>query len=145
MNTVHLHRYSQDQNQSLSVTTVLDTLKRPRVAAVTLERGWRNNAPGVSCIPAGEYELRFEWSPKFKMKLWEIYGVPNGRSECKFHVSNFWYQLNGCIAPGREPKYIDRDRYLDVTASTSTLKAIHRSLAGQTRSKLFITTEPGIF
>ena len=145
MKTVHLHRYFQNENQSLSTTVILNESRQPLFSSITLERGWRNNEKNVSCIPSGEYELHLEWSPKFKMMLWEIYGVPDGRSECKFHSANYWYQLNGCIAPGREPKYLDRDKYLDVTASRNTLKAMHNALKGEKRSKLIITTEKGIF
>lgn len=144
MKTVLLHRYWQDENQSLSSTVVLDEQNRVRFSGVTLERGWRNNQQNISCIPAGVYELVYEWSDKFEMMLWEIKGVPN-RSECKFHSANFWYQLNGCISPGRRPKYLDNDRYLDVTDSVNTLKDFHKALEGETRAKLIITTNPGIY
>lgn len=36
-------------------------------------------------FPDGVYELRYEHSPKFNTKLWEIYGIPN-RSEIKFYT-----------------------------------------------------------
>ena len=141
---IKLHRYWQDTNQSLSNTVILDDNNRPLFSSVTLERGWRNNEQGVSCIPAGKYNVVLEYSPKFDMMLWEIKGVPNGRSECKFHASNYWYQLNGCIAPGRRPKFLNADKYLDVTASRNALKDFHNALKGQYKATLIITTDKGI-
>jgi len=141
---VKLHRYWQDDKQSLSTTMVLDAKNRPVFSAITLERGWRDNKKGESCIPAGTYQLKYEYSDKFKMKLWEIYAVPDGRSECKFHAANYWYQLNGCIAPGRRPKFLNKDKYLDVTGSRNALKDLHKALNGYTEAILIITTEPTI-
>ncbi|WP_372744295.1 DUF5675 family protein [Lutibacter sp.] len=141
---IKLHRYSQDQNQSLSTTVILDDSNNPLYSSITLERGWRNNKQGESCIPAGVYDVVLEYSPKFKKDLWEIKNVPN-RSECKFHSANYWHQLNGCIAPGRRPKYLNSDKYLDVTDSVNTLKDFHAALKGFTKAILIITTEPNIF
>ena len=140
---IKLHRWAQDENQSLSTTTVLDDANNPLFASVTLERGWQNNKQNISCIPSGVYEVVLEYSPRFKMDLWEIKNVPN-RSECKFHASNYWYQLNGCIAPGRRPKYLNSDKYLDVTDSKNTLKDFHKALKGCKKAMLIITTEPTI-
>lgn len=140
---IKLHRYWQDRNQSLSSCVVLDDNNQPLFSSIMLERGWRDNQKSVSCIPAGIYTVVLEWSPRFQMMLWEIKGVPN-RSECKFHASNYWHQLNGCIAPGRQPKDMNRDGYLDVTASRSTLKAFHSALKSVTQATLEITTENGI-
>lgn len=140
---IKLHRYSQDCNQSLSTAVVIDSAKNPLFASISLERGWRDNEKGVSCIPKGVYNVELEWSPKFKQDLWEIKGVPR-RSECKFHVSNFWKQLNGCIALGRRPTDIDGDGYRDVTSSKSTMADFHKALKGHKRALLMITAEPGL-
>lgn len=50
-------------------------------------------------IPTGTYDLKLDYSPSFKMNLWELYNVPN-RSECKIHVANYPKELEGCIAIG---------------------------------------------
>lgn len=141
---IKLHRYNQDENQSLSTTVVLDQDNNPLFSSITLERGWRDNKSNVSCIPAGIYDVVLEYSPKFNMDLWEIKGVPN-RSECKFHAANYWHELNGCIAPGRRVKNLNSDRYLDVTDSKNTLKDFHNALKGHTEALLVVTTEPCIF
>ena len=86
----------------------------------SLERGWQDNKKNISCIPRGNYVLRQDFSPKFNKYLWEIYGVP-GRRECKFHVANYWDQLNGCIALGEQHIDINADGDPDVTSSRNTM------------------------
>ena len=51
-------------------------------------------------IPADTYPCVFEYSDKFKRKLWEIKGVP-ARSECKFHTGNTKADTTGCIIVGK--------------------------------------------
>lgn len=141
---VKVHRYWQDKNQSLSTCLILNEENMPIFSSIILERGWRDNESNVSCIPSGMYELEFEESHRFKQKLWEVKGV-EGRSECKFHSANFWKDLNGCLAPGRRPRDIDNDGYIDVTSSKDTLKDFHDVLKGHDKAVLIITTEPNIF
>ena len=143
---IKLQRLWQDDNQTLSTCSVLGDNDIPLFVSLALERGWRDNKQGISCIPkgSGPYEVVLEHSPKFKKKLWEIKGVPN-RSECKFHVSNYWRQLNGCIALGRRPTDLDKDGYLDVTSSVSTINDFHKALNGFDKALLIITGKPGIF
>lgn len=101
----------------------------------SLERGWVDNQKGVSCVPEGIYPLKLEYSPKFKKDLWELYGVPN-RSECKFHVANYWYELNGCIALGRKHKNLDNDKIPDVTSSRNVMNEFEAILSGQVESEV---------
>lgn len=77
-------------------------------ACATLELPWRNNAPMLSCIPAGAYEFHWrEDSPKHGA-CYEAKLVP-GRSNIQIHSANlagdedkgFVKQLDGCIAPGK--------------------------------------------
>jgi len=105
--------------------------------ACTLERGWLDNKARVSCVPEGIYNLKLEHSPRFKKKLWELYGVP-GRSECKFHAANYWRQLNGCIALGTKHIDIDGDGDTDVTSSRATMAKFHKALEGQQFSQVEI-------
>ena len=94
---------------------------------VSLELPYKDNKRNVSSIPAGEYDLKLDWSPKFSMMLWEVYGVPN-RSECKFHAANYVRQLNGCIAPGLYFKDLDGDGLMDVASSYKTLMDFHDAM-----------------
>lgn len=141
---VKVHRFWQDENQtSGNITVIAADDNFPLYASLGLERGWRNNENNVSCIPIGTYQLKLEYSPRFKTDLWEIKGVP-GRAECKFHASNYWYQLNGCIAPGLRYKNINSDKYRDVTNSSNSLKAFHEALRPYTEAILIITGEYNI-
>ncbi len=73
----------------------------------TVERAWKNNQSGISCVPEGEYDLVPHNSPKFgKCYALEaptlgvtIYG-PSQRSHILVHAANKPSQLEGCIAPG---------------------------------------------
>lgn len=142
---IKIQRYSQDSNQTIGTCTVTGYNNTPLFTSISLERGWRNNRKNISCIPkgSGPYRVVWEKSRKFKRFLWEIKGVPN-RSETKFHVSNYWRQLNGCIALGRRPKDIDKDGYIDVTSSRSTINDFHRALAPFNEAILIITAKPNI-
>lgn len=127
MKRVRLQRLWSDRNQTTGVLTVIDNQGQPIYASLCIERGFRNNQRNISSVPPGTYPLVLEYSPRFNCDLYELKNVPN-RSECKVHASNFWKQLNGCIAPGVKLKDIDRDGYYDVTDSRQSLKAFHRSL-----------------
>jgi hypothetical protein len=125
MKKVQLQRLWMDKNQSTGVLSVLNDKGQPIFACLTIERGDRNNQRNVSNVPAGTYPLVKEFSPRFKSDLWELKEVPN-RSECKIHPSNYWDQLNGCIAPGLRLKDLDKDGYYDVTSSKNTLNDFHK-------------------
>lgn len=105
--------------------------------AKTLERGWRNNQRGESCVPVGVHPIELEYSHRFKKDLWELKNVP-GRSECKFHAANYWKQLNGCIALGKYHKDINYDGLTDVTSSGETMKKFHKTLSGYKKLTLRI-------
>jgi hypothetical protein len=74
----------------------------------SLELPWRDNARGLSCIPAGTYVFRKVDSPKHG-ECYQALDVP-GRSEIQIHVANYagdvtlGYRsdLMGCIALGKE-------------------------------------------
>lgn len=135
---IEVVREWQDINQTLGTCTIINQFTRkPVFSAMSLERGWQDNKRNISCIPKGEYKVVLEWSPRFKQNLWEIKGVPN-RSECKFHASNYWFQLNGCIALGRSLVDINRDGYNDVTSSRSTMKSFHKALKGLKETTLIV-------
>ncbi len=65
----------------------------------TVERPWKDNALGVSCIPAGDYVVRKHVSPS-KGACFEIQDVPE-RTHILIHVANWSRELQGCIAPGQ--------------------------------------------
>ena len=123
---VLIQRYKVTDNYSLGHCFVQENGKTEYIGA-SIERGWKDNANNISCVPKGVYPLKYEWSDKFKRNLWELYDVPN-RSECKFHVANYWRQLNGCIALGKYHEDIDYDGDPDVADSSKTLDKLHKAL-----------------
>tara|TARA_R110000803_G_scaffold98187_1_gene166327 strand:+ start:211 stop:630 length:420 start_codon:yes stop_codon:yes gene_type:complete len=125
---VIIYRIHQDDNQTTGGCLILGENKTPLFAAISLERGWRDNEVRVSCIPKGEYNLEYEYSNRFKKKLWEIKDVPC-RSECKFHSANYWHQLNGCVALGVSPRDLNGDGYIDVTSSKKTMAEFEKVLS----------------
>lgn len=137
MKSVILQRHWSDENQSTGTLLVVDKKGQPVWGSLCIERGDRNNQRNVSYVPAGTYPLVFEYSPRFKRKLWELKDVPN-RSECKIHSANYWDQLNGCIAPGLKLKDLDHDGYFDVTSSKNTIKEFHAALKCLTETTITI-------
>lgn len=67
--------------------------------ALTCERPWLENRPGVSCIPRGWYRCRRKISPRFG-ETFEVAEVP-GRSHIIFHAGNTAQDSRGCILLGR--------------------------------------------
>lgn len=66
--------------------------------AVTLERAWRDNQAGESCIPKGAYQCQWVNSHKFG-PTFEVKNVP-GRSAILFHKGNLSDDSHGCILIG---------------------------------------------
>lgn len=135
MKKVVLQRYKEDFNQTTGVLLVIDSNGWPIFACPCIERGDRRNKKGESNVLPGVYDLVLEWSPRFQMNLWELYGTEN-RSECKIHASNYWHQLNGCIAPGAYLTDLNGDKYMDVAASRQTLARFHKAMEGIERTTI---------
>ena len=104
---------------------------------MTLELAYKDNERSISCVPTGGYPLRLEYSDAFDMQLWEMKCVPE-RSECKFHVANYFRQLQGCVAVGEKHLHIDDDQVLDLGNSKDTLKLFHGAMAPATQAYLRI-------
>ena len=124
---VIIDRYFSDDKHTIGTCTVLNKDGVPIFTCSSLERGWLDNKPNESCAPKGEYSMVLEYSPKFNQQLWELKDIPN-RSEIKFHASNFWYELNGCIALGRQVLFLNDDKEYDVSRSRDTMNLFHEVL-----------------
>lgn len=123
--------------QILGTLMVLDEKGSVVFSCKTVELAWKENKRNASCVASGQYPLVLEWSPRFGMLLWELKEVP-GRSEAKIHTSNYYWQLNGCIAPGDMHIRIDGDEYPDVRNSRKTLERFHASMGEETASTITI-------
>ena len=85
----------------------------------TLELPWRDNAPDVSCIPAGKYETAWSYSQRFKRAMYEVLGVPQ-RAGIRIHAGNFAGDVskgykahsNGCPLVGEKLGVIGGQRAL---------------------------------
>lgn len=97
-----------------------------------MEREWAGNAPRVSCIPAGRYQL-VPWTskkfPRARALIGEGVGLVPGpgiiRSAILVHAANHPLQLLGCVALGLDyiaPGRLGRSR-LAVTAFLDELDA----------------------
>jgi hypothetical protein len=79
------------------------------VVCLTLELPWRNNAPGVSSIPARPDEPYLcvkRWSPEHKKTLWWVTGV-DGRDDIEMHIGCLPCDSRGCILVGSRPGYVE--------------------------------------
>lgn len=79
----------------------------------TLEPEWRDNAPNVSCVPPGHYNLHNRPSSLVERltlgkhkTAWALASVP-GRSAILFHPGNFANDTRGCILVGTQPATIN--------------------------------------
>jgi len=71
------------------------------------ELPWRDNAAGVSCVPAGTYSAVLVQSPHFGFPVYQLTNVP-GRSAVEIHPGNvagdtakgYRSDVRGCACPG---------------------------------------------
>lgn len=59
-----------------------------KLSWLSLELPDLNNLPRVSCIPVGEYIVKWTYSPRFKRHTYEIMNV-RGRGGIRIHSGNF--------------------------------------------------------
>ena len=71
-----------------------------RPVCLTLEEEWKENARGISCIPAGSYLCQKVTTPKHG-ETYQVLDVP-GRSSILIHSGNTEEDTEGCILVGKE-------------------------------------------
>lgn len=136
---IYLLRNVHSSKQELGSLLVFDNDGNKLFESRSLERAWKDNKKNISCIPDGIYPIRLEYSPRFNRMLWEIYDVP-GRSECKIHSANYWFELNGCIAPGHKVYDLNKDGVPDITRSRYSLKKFEEAMFPDTSSFIHVIT-----
>lgn len=107
---------------------------------LSLERGWKNNERGVSCIPPGEYLMKRSFFEHGGYETFEIICPP--REEIKVHIGCIVDDTHGCILTGEmfEPVY-NKDTGLmedGILASGIAFKEFMKYLEGEPEAKLVI-------
>ena len=98
-----------------------------RLICVTLELPWKDNAKGVSCIPAGTYPAHRYLSPKRGYTVFELADVPD-RTHIEIHIGNTAADTEGCILVGSKFGFVG-DKH-GITESGAAFKRFMASLAG---------------
>ena len=96
----------------------------------TMERPWLNNAASVSCVPEGQYLVK--WLPRSASgryrRVWHVQDVP-GRVGILFHTGNIVEHSLGCILPGmRRGSLVGQPAVL---SSATALNEMRAELEGQ--------------
>lgn len=115
-----------EKPQTLGELIVYEGLKRVFECKI-LEKPWRDNKRGESCIYDGTYKVR-KWTAAAAKKAgkkvdydhFEILSVLN-RQGILIHVGNYENQIHGCQLPGTSFVDINGDGRLDVVNSKATL------------------------
>ena len=131
MNIITLKRFAMTDKGTFG--NMLDEQGYP--VCSTVERPWKNNEKGVSCIPPGEYQCKTRQSERFKRTLYEVLGVLN-RDYILIHAGNTAMDVEGCILVGLG--WVNMLNWPAVTQSKVTLEAFMNRLMGQ-EFKLIIT------
>jgi hypothetical protein len=104
----------------------------------SIELPWKDNENSVSCIPDGEYTLRWTRSTRFSamkgrdVHMWLVDGV-KGRAGIRIHSGNYAGEKLtdslGCILPCVGWADINKDGVVDGTASKKATTALLDILA----------------
>lgn len=130
MKKLLIKRFKDDGKQTQGLAILFDG-DRQSLDFVTLEPPWLNNAIGKSCIPAGIYNVKPRWSPKYGNHF--IIEGTSPREWVLFHVGNYIGSKNpktgtpdstGCILVGNAFVDLNRDGLLDISASGLTMQKL---------------------
>jgi hypothetical protein len=102
----------------------LGTLYDPNSKEIckSLENLWLDNAPNVSCIPKGLYNVESDNAGRFQ--YWKILDV-SSRSAIEIHQGNKAKHTRGCILLGRQ--WVMMDNELAVSSSKMTLDNLKKN------------------
>lgn len=77
----------------------------------TVEKPWQDNEPFMSCVPEGEYDLRWlptttQVPPSWGGHSWYLSGATVGvhtghRTRCCLHIANVADNVEGCVGVGQ--------------------------------------------
>ncbi len=108
----------------------------------TMEKAWHQNKKGISCVPAGLYDLIYRVSPKSgptfylsNPKLSVTLDDERVRTYIQLDAANIQSQLDGCIAVGEDFGHYKGEQ--SVTDSEDT-KAMLMTMLGKGKHTLEI-------
>ena len=130
MKKLLIKRFKDDGKQTQGRASLFNGHEK-QLDFVTLEPPWLNNAIGKSCIPAGIYNVKPRYSPKYGNHF--IIEGTSPREWVLFHVGNYIGSKNpktgtpdstGCILVGNAFVDLNRDGLLDISASGLTMQKL---------------------
>ena len=115
MNIVILNRYETSQFGTFGRVYIISP---DWYSCFSLEPPRRGNQQDISCIPKGEYQVEFSYSPRFGY-VYRVLDVPN-RSNILIHSGNYggdrsqgWISdTYGCILLGRKVGYLRKQKVI---------------------------------
>lgn len=116
--TVTIERIKDDGKETQGILTANNN--NAQFKCYTLELPWKNNETNVSCIPLGTYDVSYTFSSGILGWTYEIKNV-TARTGIRIHSANYFSQLKGCIALGKDLVDINADKELDITSSKATI------------------------
>lgn len=113
--TVTITRKSDDGVQTLG------ELQFGNFTCKTLEKPWKDNKKSISCVPKGQYRVKWSFFHRKLRYAYLLQNVPN-RTGIFIHSGNFFFDIEGCILLGTGYKDINKDGKVDIINSTVTVK-----------------------
>lgn len=114
-----LTRGVQDSKETLGILTARNG--SATFSCKTLELPYIGNMANVSCIPKGDYQVKYTFSLRLLKYTYEIQNT-YPRSGIRIHSANYFSDLLGCIALGDSLVDINKDGEIDVANSKATIK-----------------------
>lgn len=130
MKKLLIKRFKDDGKQTQGRASLFNGHEK-QLDFVTLEPPWLQNAIGKSCIPAGIYNVKPRWSPKYGNHF--IIENTSPREWVLFHIGNYMASKNpktktsdstGCILVGNAFVDLNKDGELDISASGVTMQKL---------------------
>jgi hypothetical protein len=123
MRQAHLLRTEQIADGTFGLLELRGANGTPELRLHTMEDDWRDNAPNVSCIPAGTYRCARTLYHRHGYETFEVTGVP-GRSRILIHPANTEEDVQGCIGVGLRPGYLTVARDEDTGETRKSKRAV---------------------
>ena len=114
-----LRRIDHDSHETIGVLTLHSNGKLLMVLT-TIERAF----DGFPKIKKGKHVLIKYYSPRFQKYLWKFNNKDEEDRYFEIHYSNFYTNLNGCVAVGRSFSMINTDDEIDITDSKSAFREL---------------------